>query len=63
MIKLGNQNTWIKSSYSCGNGASCVEVMSSTPTVVQVKDSKLEFSPVLDISPEAFCDFVSSVRG
>jgi len=51
---------WFKSSYSAGNGA-CVEV-AFAPGSVSVRDSKDPRGPVLRFTPQAWRDFVTSVR-
>jgi hypothetical protein len=61
MIKLGAHTDWTKSSYSGGNGA-CVEIKSTRPAVVDVKDSKQSDGPVITVSPAAFAAFTASVR-
>ncbi|MEU0127161.1 DUF397 domain-containing protein [Streptomyces sp. NPDC006289] len=50
--------TWFKSSYSSGSGDSCVEV-AVTPEVVHVRDSKVEQSPQLGLSPTSWTRFIS----
>ncbi|MFF9587975.1 DUF397 domain-containing protein [Streptomyces sp. NPDC014646] len=55
--------TWFKSSYSGSQGDSCVEVAmsraaSEPSTAVHVRDSKLDRSPRLTVTPEAWCDFL-----
>ena len=49
---------WRKSSRSGNNGGNCVEVATSLPDVVAIRDSKDQRGPVLIITPdqwEAFC--------
>jgi hypothetical protein len=50
--------SWHKSSYSSGSGDSCVEV-ATTPDTVHVRDSKVEQSPQLALSPTSWTSFVS----
>ena len=50
---------WRKS--SCSASANCVEV-GSGPAVVGVRDSKLEASPVLAFSGEAWAAFMTALR-
>ena len=50
--------SWFKSSYSSGSGDSCVEV-ALAPLTVRVRDSKVEQSPQLDLSPTSWTRFVS----
>jgi uncharacterized protein DUF397 len=59
-IQQGAAKTWIKSSYSGGNGA-CVEVKSPAPTTVAVRDSKDPEGPSLGFAPEAWTAFVADV--
>lgn len=61
MIKLGSHRQWTKSTYSTGNGA-CVEVRSDEPSVLNVKDSKVDGGPVLNVAPGAWAAFVTAVR-
>ncbi|MFC8376475.1 DUF397 domain-containing protein [Streptomyces albidoflavus] len=49
---------WFKSSYSSGDGDSCVEVANCSSAVL-VRDSKLSDSPQLSLSPAAWADFVN----
>lgn len=50
--------TWFKSSYSDGTeGDSCVEV-AKAPVTIHVRDSKHTAGPRLQLSPEAWADFV-----
>jgi hypothetical protein len=51
---------WFKSSRSAANGA-CVEVAFVTEAVA-VRDSKNPTGPALRFSPDAWRDFVASVR-
>ncbi|RKT81907.1 protein of unknown function [Saccharopolyspora antimicrobica] len=53
--------TWLKSSYSQGNGGQCVEV-AVQPTVVGVRDSKDPDGPVLVFNPSAFAQFLGTLR-
>jgi hypothetical protein len=48
---------WFKSSYSGGDGDSCVEV-AACPTTVHVRDSKVTDGPRLALAPSAWTDFV-----
>lgn len=53
---------WFKSSYSDGpDGNSCVEI-AIVPRTVHVRDSKHTAGPRLALAPEAWSDFVASVR-
>ncbi|MGX1506642.1 UNVERIFIED_CONTAM: hypothetical protein RKD43_005267 [Streptomyces graminofaciens] len=49
---------WFKSSYSGSSGDDCVEV-ATTPATVHVRDSKVEQSPELAVSPASWTSFVS----
>ncbi|MEW2486359.1 DUF397 domain-containing protein [Streptomyces sp. NPDC048411] len=49
---------WFKSSYSSGSGDSCVEV-ATCPDTVHVRDSKVEESPQLALSPAAWTGFIA----
>ncbi|MFF0381553.1 DUF397 domain-containing protein [Streptomyces sp. NPDC004286] len=53
---------WYKSSYSNGEGGSCVEVAAGVPGVVPVRDSKVEDSPVLVLGDSAWADFLDAIR-
>ncbi|MCX4666375.1 DUF397 domain-containing protein [Streptomyces sp. NBC_01381] len=59
-IHQGATNTWVKSSYSTGNGA-CVEVKSPLSTAISVRDSKVTEGPVLAFPAESWSAFVSEV--
>ncbi|TXS40209.1 DUF397 domain-containing protein [Streptomyces sp. uw30] len=55
--------SWRKSTYSDGNGGSCVEVADGVPGVVPVRDSKLASdSPVLLIPAPAWDGFLTFLR-
>ncbi|MFE7385978.1 DUF397 domain-containing protein [Streptomyces sp. NPDC057582] len=49
---------WFKSTYSGGDGDSCVEV-ATHPDTVHVRDSKIEEGPQLALSPAAWTGFVA----
>ncbi|MFD4787473.1 DUF397 domain-containing protein [Streptomyces sp. NPDC058459] len=57
----GATETWMKSSYSAGNGA-CVEVKSPTAAALAVRDSKDIEGPVLAFPATAWNTFVASVK-
>ncbi|MFJ3663926.1 DUF397 domain-containing protein [Streptomyces sp. NPDC090119] len=57
----GATETWMKSSYSAGNGA-CVEVKSPTAAALAVRDSKDLEGPVLAFPATAWTAFVASVK-
>ncbi|MEV4192574.1 DUF397 domain-containing protein [Streptomyces toxytricini] len=48
---------WFKSSYSSGDGDSCVEVAAGAQAV-HVRDSKVQDGPRIDLSPAAWAEFV-----
>ncbi|MEW1760266.1 DUF397 domain-containing protein [Streptomyces cyaneofuscatus] len=49
---------WFKSSYSGGSGDSCVEV-AACPSSVHVRDSKIEESPQLALTPTTWTRFLA----
>ncbi|MEW2633687.1 DUF397 domain-containing protein [Streptomyces sp. NPDC048389] len=49
---------WFKSSYSGSSGDDCIEV-ATTPGAVHVRDSKVDRSPQLALSPTSWTSFVS----
>jgi hypothetical protein len=54
---------WRKASLSGNNGGNCVEVATSLPGAVAIRDSKDQQGPVLIITPddwEAFCNGVKA---
>ncbi len=58
-----NGLSWRKSSYSNGEGGSCVEVSDEVPGVVPVRDSKLAGAgPVLAFPAEAWSSFIQGVK-
>jgi hypothetical protein len=57
----GASETWMKSSYSGGNGA-CVEVKAPTGAELAVRDSKDIEGPVLAFPADAWNAFVASVK-
>ncbi|MDR3082570.1 MAG: DUF397 domain-containing protein [Streptomyces sp.] len=59
-VLQGSTETWIKSSYSAGNGA-CVEVKSPVPSALKVRDSKLTEGPVLTFPTGSWNAFVGAV--
>ncbi|MFE1750386.1 DUF397 domain-containing protein [Streptomyces anandii] len=52
---------WHTSSYSNGEGGSCVEVADGVPGVVPVRDSKMPDGNVLVIGGSAWAEFVGAV--
>ncbi|MFI6879171.1 DUF397 domain-containing protein [Streptomyces sp. NPDC050400] len=59
-IKQGATESWIKSSYSTGNGA-CVEVKSPELRAIAVRDSKVFEGPSIGFSPKSWNLFVHEV--
>ncbi|MGW5070810.1 DUF397 domain-containing protein [Streptomyces cyaneofuscatus] len=54
---------WHKSSYSGGSGDDCVEV-AACPSTVHVRDSKIEESPQLALTPTTWTHFLAyAVQG
>ncbi|WP_406384625.1 DUF397 domain-containing protein [Streptomyces sp. NBC_01618] len=53
---------WRTSSYSNGDGGSCVEVADNVPGFVPVRDTKLTDSPVLAFRAPVWAAFVQSVK-
>ncbi|WBO67005.1 DUF397 domain-containing protein [Streptomyces camelliae] len=49
--------TWVKSSYSSGEGGECVEV-AATSDAVHVRDSKDTSRPALTVEPGTWSAFV-----
>ncbi|MFJ7411259.1 DUF397 domain-containing protein [Streptomyces sp. NPDC098077] len=49
---------WHKSSYSSGSSGDCVEV-STCPSTVHVRDSKLDESPQLALTPTTWSRFLA----
>jgi hypothetical protein len=49
---------WFKSSYSGSSGDDCIEV-ATTPETVHVRDSKIDRSPRLAVSPTSWTNFVA----
>jgi len=54
--------TWRKASYSGTNGGGCVEVATSMPGIVAVRDSKDPDGPVLTVSPDDWARFLTRLR-
>lgn len=59
-IQQGLTHSWVKSSYSTGNGA-CVEVKSPVTRAVAVRDSKVVEGPVLGFPGGSWSAFVATV--
>ncbi|CAM5477899.1 toxin [Streptomyces avidinii] len=54
--------SWHKSTYSGSQGDDCVEVAACTDSV-HVRDSKVDASPELAVTPGSWAAFVSGVTG
>ncbi|MFI9818971.1 DUF397 domain-containing protein [Streptomyces sp. NPDC052013] len=52
---------WRRSTYSNGEGGSCVEVASEVPGVVPVRDSKVDGGPVIVVGSAAWTEFIRTV--
>ncbi|MYW69299.1 DUF397 domain-containing protein [Streptomyces sp. SID8379] len=59
-IQQGTADSWIKSSYSTGNGA-CVEVKSPVLHAIAVRDSKVTEGPSIGFAPDSWNAFVHEV--
>ncbi|MEU0129566.1 DUF397 domain-containing protein [Streptomyces sp. NPDC006289] len=55
--------TWRKSSYSNGEGGSCVEIADGFPGLVPVRDSKAPNGPALAFATAHWAQFVQALRG
>ena len=53
---------WRKSSYSGGNGGTCVEVARNLPGAVAVRDSKNPDGPKLIFSAAGWQGFTASIK-
>ncbi|WP_236245091.1 DUF397 domain-containing protein [Streptomyces sp. CC210A] len=53
---------WRRSSYSSGDGGSCVEVLDGYPSGVPVRDSKTPHAPALVLSAGEWARFISAVK-
>ncbi|MEV0451261.1 DUF397 domain-containing protein [Streptomyces sp. NPDC050600] len=53
---------WRKSSYSSGDGGSCVEVLDGYPSGVPVCDSKTPHGPALIFPAAGWSSFVTAVK-
>ncbi len=54
--------SWRKSSYSGNGGGNCVEVATSLPRIVAVRDSKDPHGPVLTVAPGNWRGFIADVK-
>lgn len=57
-----SMTSWRKSSYSNGDGGSCVEVADGLPGAVPVRDSKDPDGPHLTFGSDAWSAFIAGVR-
>jgi hypothetical protein len=53
---------WFKSSYSNGQGGSCVEVCTSQPGIVGIRDSKNVPGPQLAVTGQTWARFVQAIK-
>jgi hypothetical protein len=53
---------WRKSSYSGGSGGNCVEVATSLPGLVAVRDSKHPAAPALLLTPAQWRALIATLR-
>ncbi|MFD8065928.1 DUF397 domain-containing protein [Streptomyces parvulus] len=53
---------WRKSSYSNADGGNCVEVADGFPEAMPVRDSKNPDGPVLELSTQAWDQFVNGLK-
>jgi hypothetical protein len=60
----GTPLTWVKSTYSSGDGGQCIEwapAHAAAHGVVAVRDSKVPHGPQLSMSPVGWAGFVTAV--
>jgi hypothetical protein len=55
-------NGWRKSSYSSGDGGSCVEVLDGHASGVPVRDSKTPHGPALVVPAASWTSFVTAIK-
>ncbi|AWK08747.1 DUF397 domain-containing protein [Streptomyces spongiicola] len=53
---------WRKSSYSSGDGGSCVEVLDGYPSGVPIRDSKNPHGPALVFATTGWSTFVTALK-
>ncbi|QNE77181.1 DUF397 domain-containing protein [Streptomyces finlayi] len=53
---------WRKSSYSSGDGGSCVEVLDGYPAGVPIRDSKTPHGPALVFPSGVWSSFITAVK-
>jgi hypothetical protein len=59
---MSTDETWIKSSYSGGQGGDCVEVAVRLAEQVAVRDSKDTAGPTLQFPREVWCVFTAGMK-
>jgi hypothetical protein len=57
---MSDQLTWVRSSYSDGEGGNCVEVARSI--AVHIRDSKSRPGPELHVAAPAWSAFIAAVQ-
>lgn len=55
-------NGWRKSSYSSGDGGSCVEILDGYPSGVPVRDSKTPHGPALVFPAAGWSSFIAAIK-
>jgi hypothetical protein len=53
---------WRKSSYSSGDGGSCVEVLDDYPSGIPVRDSKVQHGPAVILSTDSWSSFLAALK-
>ncbi|MFJ3974701.1 DUF397 domain-containing protein [Streptomyces sp. NPDC090021] len=53
---------WRKSSYSSGDGGTCVEVLDCHPSGIPVRDSKTPHGPAVVFSAAGWSSFVTAIK-
>jgi hypothetical protein len=56
-----SRGAWFKSSYSNGQGGSCVEVCTNLPGIVGIRDTKNP-GPEMAVSDQAFTALVEGIK-
>jgi hypothetical protein len=59
---VSSNQTWVKSSYSGGQGGNCVEVARNLPGAVAVRDSKDPHGPILVLSRDQWASFTARLQ-
>ncbi|MDI2125095.1 DUF397 domain-containing protein [Yinghuangia seranimata] len=60
-VSQNHSPTWIKSSYSSGEGGECVEVAALAPTDTAVRDSKRPYADALRFTSGAWSGLVTGL--